>query len=101
MRTQAQILDVTVRAKCGYVLIGQYLTEKRLAGNMTGPVVNDSYSSMLSCYQLIKGIEFKYLTLRQQNLLADRLVRAGAVVKNETSEVYVNLEYSDYVNFSS
>jgi len=100
MRTQAQILDLTDRAKCGYVLLEQSLVAIREREMMTTNVISPTYAKMLNCYNLINGIEFKYLTLNQQNAFADRLVRAGVVVKNETTEYYVNAGYADYVNFS-
>lgn len=102
MRTQAQILDMTVHAKCGYVLLVQGLTAIREREAMTGNEVPPTYRKLMNSLNLINGVEFKSFTLNQQNNFADRLVRQGVVVKNETTEYYVNSGYAgDYVNFSS
>ena len=100
MRTQAQLLDITNRSKCGYALLVESLTTIRENDSMTGNNVKPTYDKLLHCLNLIHGISFKALTLTQQNLFADKLVRAGIVVVNEVGEYYVNPDYSDYVNFS-
>lgn len=92
MRTDAQLADISRRAKTGFVVLQQSLPATRMQEMMLDK--QNTLSKIFRCSLLINALDFG-LSLTQRNRSADELVREGIVAKASTNTDYFQSGYVD------
>jgi hypothetical protein len=97
MRSEEQLADIINRCKVGYVIYQQKLPQRRREGYFTYEQNKYIYGILTEARILLFAIQFPALSLKQRNLLADKLEALGMVAKSNAQTNYVQMAYNDEI----